>query len=120
MLRISGASDDLVEIEGDHRDEISSTKPVLFVIGNDKPTQGENSAGVHLRMEYGEMPGATWAATISPIDEDVPIPWSVSVASERYTAVVAIDCPKGTPIRAFIDDRLVWANGESVESEDDR
>ena len=96
-LKIYGHSDDLVEIDGDVRDEVDCyDKGVNLVVGRAEAIEGKNAEGLRVGMRYGK--GGCWEARISPIDEDVPCPWPVSVTVERYTAVVTIDCPPGTPI----------------------
>ena len=98
MIILYGASDDLVEIEGDVQEEIGCyEKAVLVTIGRPEVDLGQNAYGVQVRMSYGDEAGV-WAARIAPIDEDVPIPWPVRVSAWGYSAHVVVECPPGTPV----------------------
>jgi len=101
-IRIYGASDDLVEIEGDVTDEVNPGSSI---------TVGTAAAGVVVKMRYGKRKGAAvWEAVVGQIDEGVPIPWAVTISGlasqgdnrdhpRDYTAIVDIACPPGTPVR---------------------
>lgn len=106
MIRIYGHSDDCFEIEcseTDKSDELSAYKNGRSVL------VGTVKGGLVVRGRYapkrsptnGIGDGGTWQLSIDLVDEDVPIPWKVSVeVSERgYSPVIAIDCPDGTPWR---------------------
>lgn len=98
MLKIYGASDDLVELEGFIRDEVDCyDKPVQIKVGTD-------DSGLIITMRYGVL-GAVWSAELSQLDEDVPIPWPVTVVTQGrreddvgYSVAVCIDCPDDTPV----------------------
>lgn len=93
-MRIYGASDDLVEIEGvDGGDEIGCYEQDVVVTVEEPGGPG----AVRVTMSY--VAGGVWAATISQIDEDAPIPWPVIVTSRRYSTVVDIACPSDVPWR---------------------
>lgn len=96
MIRIYGASDDLVEIEGDIREELGSyDRETVILIGRE-------DAGVVVRVEYGHGNRAgVWGVAFEPVDEDVPIPWPVCVemGGRGYSAVAVVDCPPGTLLR---------------------
>lgn len=102
MLRIYGASDDLVELEGIVSDEVNHVGggPVRLRIGDD-------TGGLFVVMKYSAGPGAVWSARIEQIEDDVPIPWPVTVRTQDpqnhcgvagYTVIVEIGCPEGTPV----------------------
>lgn len=94
MLKMYGASDDLVEIEGKNPgcDEIGCfDHDVVVTVGD------ETTGGVRVAWHYG----GEWTAEIGPLAEGVPIPWPIRVrgADARlresdYSAVVEIDCPE--------------------------
>ena len=125
MITLYGASDDLVEIEGINfpteeededrdaalvrtgnadgkaRDELDVYKGAWrFTIGQPEAVEGQNSHGIIVTMRYGAGPGATWGATIDPIDEGVPCPWAITSRVAGYSTHVSIDAPDGTPVRA--------------------
>jgi hypothetical protein len=93
-FKISGHSDDIVCISGDVEDEVSNGANI--VIGIAEASEGQDAFGIRVKMRY--VKGGVWQAGIEPIDEDVACPWPVTVTVERYTAVVNVDCPAGTPI----------------------
>jgi hypothetical protein len=93
-LRISGHSDDIVEVKGcGLHDEISASRGVARV------TVGTHAGGIVVTMKYGA--GGTWVATLSQVpdgDREPQVPWPVLVSSERYSIVIVIDCPDDTPV----------------------
>ncbi len=115
MVRIYGASDDLVEIEGHpDGDEVGCyEQDVIVVLGDEK-------GGVLVRMSYSPrftgapgLPDAAfgcWSAEVAPIGEDVPMPWPVTITNpieqraggpRGYSACVSVDCPADTKL-AFV------------------
>lgn len=112
MILICGCSDDLVEINGDFEDEISSSHPVAIDVGWPEAAPGQNACGVRVVMEYAPSShGAVWVATIGQFDEGAEIPWPVTVKNapargapnpRSYSVVVQIDCPAGTPVKSSI------------------
>lgn len=103
MLKIYGASDDLVELEGCVEDEIDCyDKWVQITVGYPEAEHGRASQGVKVIMRYAPkwVNAGVWSAEIFPIDEDVEIPWPVKVelSERKYSAQVVIDCPEGTPV----------------------
>ncbi len=117
MIRIYGASDDLVEIEGitggnsgDHHLELNADNAAIIL--GDRMT-----GGVLIGIRYSDPTLAPdreegtgcWAVQISPLDEGVPIPWPITVRhrvapnygdeedSIHYSAVAEIDAPADTP-----------------------
>ena len=65
VITIYGASDDLVEVEGTVPgcDEYPTEDVWLRVIGEGKTTR--------IRVRFGDA--GTWAITVAPLDEDVPM-----------------------------------------------
>jgi len=103
VLKIYGASDDLVEIEGHFSEEVDCyDQNVLITVGWTEASAGKDSQGVHVLMRYAPkwVNAGVWTAEVSPIDEDVEIPWPVTVKlSERgYSAEVSILCPDDVPV----------------------
>lgn len=97
-MKIYGASDDLVEIEGgpEGDDEINVIdKDVRFTIGSDV------HGGIVVVMSYApdDLEDGCWQARLAPIAEDVPCPWPVRVDAKGYSAVVQIDCPRDVQMR---------------------
>lgn len=96
MIDIYGASDDLVEIDGDVWDEVSPGTTI---------TIGNSQRGVIVRMRYCQ--NGTWRASVAMIDEGVPMfPVSVIEAApggypnpRSYSVMVRVDCPEGTLVR---------------------
>lgn len=86
-LRIYGASDDLVEVEGHFREEYQSfDKPTTLRLSSD---DGE----MLVTMALGRR--GCWDATISMPDEDAPTPWPIRVefgTDVRYSVTVVVDC----------------------------
>ena len=95
VIRIYGASDDLVEIEdsaGDG-DEIDCYDRGVEILVDD-PHHG----GVIVRADYAPKgAGAVWQFGLRQLDEDVPIPWPVHIEAKGYSVHVVIECPPGTP-----------------------
>lgn len=106
MIRIYGASDDLVEVEADGPDRgdeyDAGAGGVCLLVGTE-------DAGVRVHMIYGAR--GTWKATIDLVDDQKPIPWPVRVENAPvngtnegpYSVMACIDCPIGTPWKK------VWA-----------
>ncbi len=107
MILIYGASDDLVEIEGDVREEIGCYgKSVTIEVGN------RDAGGLVVRMRYApkHTTEAVWVAEVRQFAEGVPVPWQVRIrhthrghlgsvgSAAGYSVVVEIDCPTGTPV----------------------
>lgn len=107
MLRIEGHSDDIVCVSGDGfgSDEISAgDRRVRLTIGHTEAVPGHDARGVVVEMEYGDNGSktATWGATVRRIDEDIEIPWPVTITAPRegYSPIVVVDCPPDTPVVA--------------------
>lgn len=112
MLTIRGHSDDIVcanvsvksvcsecggKIDGpdegfvvEEEDEIGAyNQDLIFYVGD---------ASGAVAIVYGYSAMGCWFATVSLVDEDIQIPWPVSIKSEGYSIVVMVDCPVGTPV----------------------
>ena len=114
MLHFWGASDDLVECEGDVCGEIGCYED--FVIAR----IGGSDGGCDVVMFYDSPNlhgGAAWTAGIRQIDEDIPVPWPVRVETvDRYgkpglgySMGMTVACPPGTPV--------VWRTGKGSKWE---
>ena len=123
MIRIYGASDDLIEIEGitggnagDNHLELNGDRAVLIF--------GDKTGGVCVVMKYHDIrmiPDRSeghgcWSAQIVQIDEGIPIPWPVTLKHRHrlnwrrlpdgrdeecdgpvaYSVLVEIDAPADT------------------------
>lgn len=96
MIRIYGASDDLVEISGcEGADEFCTDRFVANIVG---PGAAEQ---IHVHVWYDE--DGTWQISIGQVDEDVKLPawplkFSQGVKGETaaYSVVLEIDAPEGT------------------------
>ena len=110
MVRIYGASDDLVEIEGHvDGDEIGCYDRAVYVILGD-----EDQGGVAVRMSYEphfakkdigrEVGFGCWSAEIIQLAEDCPIPWPISIkhGGRGYSVVVEIDCQSNEPMQVVV------------------
>lgn len=94
MIRIYGASDDLIEIEGDVDEEIyadDGDRAVLLI--------GELQAGLVVTVRYAANDEGVWQVAAEPVAEDVPCPWPVRLEFKGYTAVLVVDAPRGTRVR---------------------
>lgn len=95
MLKISGASDDIIDLKGIVNDEVNGDGANI-IVGKPDASEGEDAFGVRVKMRYAK--GGIWAATIEPLGDDVKCPWPITVSIENYSAVVTIDCPEGTEV----------------------
>ncbi len=98
MIRIHGASDDVVVIDRDgDMDEIQAIGGRAMFTLNERGTL----AGLWLRMEYGEMGDydGGWCATVGLNGDGEVIPWDVEIGHHpevSYSVRVSIDCPAST------------------------
>lgn len=95
-----GASDDLLELDGDMSDEF----------------EAYNGAAVKLNSLCGEMlitaiyaprciRAPVWSIGIAPVDEDVPIPdWPITMGASGYSAILTIECPDDIQVEEVRDD----------------
>ena len=89
-IRINGGSDDLVEVYVDgHGDEHNAEDLTLQVISND---------GGQVQVRMSLQPTGVWAAQVSQINEDIPVPddWDIRVIQcpdADYSVQVAITTP---------------------------
>lgn len=95
-IRIYGASDDLVEVEGATREEFSAYGDDRW-LGVLASPSGEQ---LLLTAEYTGR--GTWAIGVAPVDEDIPMPsWPISVGQameNRYSAMLTITVPDGVTL----------------------
>jgi hypothetical protein len=99
MIIIYGASDDLVEIDGDVTDEVSPGRMILI---------GDSTRGMYVTFKYAvnKKSGSVWRGSVEQIDEGVPMfPMTVELADpsgypdpRSYSVKFVIDCPPGTPV----------------------
>lgn len=103
MLRIYGASDDLVEIEGHFEEEIDCyDSAVVITVGWPEASPGENARGLRVYIRYAPDWAKTgvWPVAVAPLDDDAEIPWPVSVTlgGRGYSSELTIDCPDDVPV----------------------
>lgn len=100
MIRIYGASDDLVEIEEDGAplEEIGCYgTEVALLIGDDEPMPGEFRAeGVIVSIHHGHFGWVVGVASVD--DESARPPWALRLDHENYSPAIEIDCPPGTSL----------------------
>lgn len=92
-LTIYGSSDDLVELEGEVREEINADHAEIRI--------GTDLCGLVVTADYAprKAGGAVWRLAVEQVDEDVPLPWPVRVEPRHaYSPQVVIDCPPGTTV----------------------
>lgn len=92
-VKIYGASDDLIEIEGDIPgcDEYN-TEHAYFQV-----------AGLQLGVEYNG--DGTWEIAVGLIDEDVPVTAeNMALAVEGHSMVLTMEVPPGTYIARIYPD----------------
>jgi hypothetical protein len=96
-LIISGASDDLVEIEGVLREEfdVPSSETINLLI----VTPDANQAKV--RVSYTR--NGVWEIGYAPVDEDVSAPPG-RIEVSGYTARLTLDVLEGTKVHRLPDD----------------
>lgn len=97
---ISGASDDLVEIEGiEGADEFSASSHDSWVGILEAP----NGDTALVYVDYRR--GGTWTVALGQFEEDYKLPaWPQSfVADGGYTVIATIEVPDGTTIREWKD-----------------
>mgnify|MGYP000980233642 CR=1 FL=1 len=88
MIKIYGASDDLVEIEaGDKSDEIGCYDNPAIIEITDIIGQG-----ARFIVEYGAGDKPVWRIGVEPLHEDIPIPWQIEMklAPRGYSTLAVI------------------------------
>lgn len=95
-IRISGASDDLIEIDGlEDQDEIN-------VSGKTKHWSGDLVAGNGEQLRVHANFDGCWAFGIGQVDEDHPLPfWSVNIAPNHesdHSVLLLIEAPGDTTL----------------------
>lgn len=104
MIRIYGASDDLVEIEGALKEEVTPHRTI---------TIGDDKRGVLVTMRYSAKGNGCWRASVDMVGEGVPMfPVTITQAEPHggsydggklvknpyYSVMVNVDCPPGTQV----------------------
>jgi hypothetical protein len=94
-IRIYGASDDLIEVEGcEGADEFNSYQPgPVMWSGNLRAPDGE-------QMRAHVVFDGCWSIALGQVDEADPLPeWPISIrqhTNTHYSTMVEIDAPDGT------------------------
>lgn len=100
-VKIYGASDDLVEVEGQLRgcDEFNAFGDTEH-IGNIQIATAKDAPGYTVAAVYT----GCWSFAVAPIDEDMVPDWPVRRSfgqDVRYSETVEIDCPDNATVRFF-------------------
>ena len=120
MLRVYGASDDLIEIDGADLDWNDDNSVLTGSTGHDSEELGTSESGGMGIVEVGTQetggcriramytvglpfnPGV-WALSVEQLEEETPLMWPVRVVEQhQYSVAVVVDCPDGVPVRAFM------------------
>ncbi len=104
MLRIYGASDDLIEVEGIESGEIGCwDQRVTFEIGT------VEGGGYRVEMWHDGKTGWQTQIALLADKDDVVIPWPARFGLSEcgYSVAVEIDCPEGTRVVASKGGRQV-------------
>lgn len=97
MITIYGASDDLIEVDGDIREEFSEPCGSWTAV----IASADGREAIRVSAEYI---GSTWQLGAGPASEEQPMPgWPVRVrqgtaAECSYSAVLEIDAPAGAHV----------------------
>lgn len=96
QLKIYGASDDLIEVDGFDGDEIGCFGDEVRK-GHIRISSVSENAAMDIHCFYG-LSGATWAFAPSMIEEDCPLPFPVRIEQGTkdncdYSTVCTVDCP---------------------------
>lgn len=101
-LRISGASDDLVEFDGAIREEFDSYDRAWS-----GTLQAPDGAGLTIGAFYTDS--GVWVIGVAPLEEDAAFPgWPMrfekpAQGEASYSSVLVIDVPEGATIKAHRD-----------------
>ena len=93
MIRIYGASDDLVEIDaGLKSDEVGAYERPVTVTVTDAAGHGARFI-VEYAPEHASSGKGVWRIGVEPLEEDVPMPWPITMklGGRGYSAVAEID-----------------------------
>lgn len=86
----SGASDDLIEIEG-----VKGGDEYSGMTGRDEIVAGTFNVGGKLRVRA--LYDGCWSFAVGQVDEDIPLPdWPISVTQHPetpYSVALVIECP---------------------------
>lgn len=105
-MKVYGQSDDLIEVEGVRKVGKRSWVTAAGYAGDEfsrgRIQVGDRAGGLIVKMAYGKRAGV-WSACVEQIDEEVPIPWpvSITVSDRGYSVIVNIDCPDGVPVQKW-------------------
>jgi len=123
MLKVYGASDDLIEIEGADLDGFPDEPVLTGTTGKGKGSEElgtcaeddvmgvvevgtKETGGCRIRAMYTVglpfNPGV-WALSVEQLEEETPLMWPVRVVEQhQYSVAVEVDVPDGVPVRAFM------------------
>lgn len=91
VVKVYGASDDLIEFEGAVSDEFNAYDTDFWV----GELVVENGDGLVVTAAY--VHNGTWAIGVAPLDEDVFLPnWKITVGNaddNTYSAMLTIEIP---------------------------
>lgn len=95
-LKIYGASDDLVKVEGHFQEEydVTGDQQATFEV-----RERDGAGGCWVRLTYSEMTDdgeGGWSAHVGLLGEGRLIPWDITIGHHprcAYSVRVTIDCP---------------------------
>jgi hypothetical protein len=91
VLKFQGHSDDVVGVSGWLDDELSPDKWMLI--------------GDVLLVRFAfENVGTGWVVQTAMANENVKVPYAVSLTYEGYSPILTVECPVGTSLKIESDD----------------
>lgn len=99
-ITFSGASDDLVELDGDVREEY----PCINGLGTDRDGARFAFGGLRITVENG--PGGVWTVAVGQMDEDAEVtarvvslePGNGENGAAAYSMALTVEAPDGTVV----------------------
>lgn len=109
-LKIYGASDDLIEVDGDLREEFYADKIGKGLEGKTITLSrivGGTVEGLDIHVRYER--GGVWSVAVSQLDEDIDLPdWGYALKNESYSTVLELD--------RVPEDVIMTANGSEDQN----
>ena len=103
MLRMYGASDDLIQFEGAVDAELETHAELHVLVGTE-----QDGLIVSFEYDYPFIPLAGWTAKLTQTRETGLFPWAVRGGTKGHSVLIEIDCPAGTPVLVKSYDSQTW------------